>query len=66
MQNEETLQSAYALFKSREKVYDGFYKKIFSLAIIEFTGMSAHVTIKKVFYRIRLKILTPKQILQRL
>ena len=37
MQKEHTLQSAYAHFEGRERLYDGFENSIFLLAPIEGT-----------------------------
>ena len=81
-QKEDTLESAYPLFEVTERVYDGFISKIFPLAPIAGTGRpdtrdrvakvsdcshpSDLACTAKVFDRACLKVLTPKQMLQRL
>ena len=53
------LKSLYALFEGRERVLEGFESGIFPINQIEDTGFSY-------FDHSHLKILTPKQMLQRL
>ena len=52
--------------KVKKNIYDGFNKKLFPLAPIGCTSMSAHIANNKVFDRFHLKIYTSMQILQRL
>ena len=52
--------------KVKKNIYDGFNKKLFPLAPIGCTSMSAHIANNKVFYLFHLKIYTSMQILQRL
>ena len=59
-ENKDTLKNLYALFEGRERVLNAFDSKIFPIKI-EGTGFS-----DKVSDHSNLKILTPKQILQRL
>ena len=59
-ENKDTLKNLYPLFEGRERVLNAFDSKIFPIKI-EGTGFS-----DKVSDHSNLKILTPKQILQRL
>ena len=59
-QKEDVLQNSYNLFEGRERVLNTFDSKIFPIKI-EGTGFS-----DKVSDHFNLKILTPKQMLQRL
>ena len=74
-----SLKSLYAPFDVREIVLNGFNSKIFPLQPIEGTGMSAHIAkvsdcahpsdiahVAKVSDHLNFKILSPKQMLQRL
>ena len=54
----DVLKNLYAFFEGRERVLDGFERKIFPIK----TRVSGYLDFKP-FY---LKILTPKQMLQRL
>ena len=65
MEKEEAFQGTCELFEDREKVYNGFYKEIFPLLSIG-TAVSAQLAKNKVFDRLYIKILTHKQMLQRL
>ena len=47
-------------------VFNGSESRIFPIKPIEGTGMSAHITNNKIFDHSHLKILSPKQMLQRL
>ena len=56
----DTLENLYVIFKGRERVLNAFDRKIFPIKI-EGTGFSG-----KVIHHSNLKLLTPKQMLQRL
>ena len=59
MQNKkDTIENLKALCLSRQKIVDAFQREIFSVNKIEDTGFSDH-------RQSNLKILTPKQMLQR-
>ena len=61
------LESLNELFKGREKVLDAFKNEIFLLALIKGTGRPSDLAhVAKVYDCKKLKMLTPKQIHQRL
>ena len=62
---QDVLKTLYALFVGRERVLDAFNSKIFPIKI-EGTGLSDLYTQDVVFDHSNLKILNPKQMLQRL
>ena len=59
-EKKDILKNLYARFEGRERVFDAFESKIFPITI-EGTGLS-----DKVSDHSNLKLLTPKQMLQRL
>ena len=66
MQKEETLESTCELFESIEKIYNGFNKELFPLAPTEGTCISPLIANNRIVDCLHLKILTLKQMLQRL
>ena len=66
MQKEETLESICELFESIEKIYNDFNKELFPLASTEGTCIPPLTGNNKIVDCLHLKILTLKQMLQRL